>query len=174
MFLAMTRELGVGDARTGRLKVHVGPAANADEAVRASHRKAAEKVQEKHRILHERLQMSVSQGPFGYASPAVATVIAHGPAQNGLNGDGPGAFHALKSNHDVTKRFRSWDFEKRLTATNMQSEDLLDPSRLIQETRSIQANFTAIGQLQTTSHLARKLYRTLPDTHHQPFKAVHT
>ena len=172
LFLATIRELGVGDALTGRLRMPEAPAATADEAARTAHISAVANFQEKNGILYGRLLMSVSQGPLGYSSPAVATVIAHGPALNEINGDGYGAFHALKSKYDVTESFRSWDLEERLTAANMRSEDNLDPSRLIQEIRSIQTNFTAIGQPQTSSHLARKLYRSLPDKHYQSFKTL--
>ena len=35
------------------------------------------------------LLMSVLHGPLGYASPAVATEIARGPAHGELNGDDP-------------------------------------------------------------------------------------
>ena len=166
LFLATTRELGVGDILTGRLTVPDAPAANADEAARAAHRGAVRNYQEKNGKLYGRLLMSVTQGPLGYASPAVATVISHGRAIGDLNGDGRGAFHALKSKYDVTDSFRSWDLEERLAAARMENEDNLDPSRLVvQEIRSIQTNFIAIGQPQTSSHLARKLYRSLPDKH---------
>ena len=51
LFLATTRELGVGDILTGRLTVPDAPAANADEAARAAHRGAVRNYQEKNGIL---------------------------------------------------------------------------------------------------------------------------
>ena len=124
----------MGDVLTGRLRVPEAPAvASSDGATTAAHRRAVDNFKEKNGVLYGGLLMCVSQGPLRYTSPAVAMIVAHGPAHNEINGGGYGAFNPLKSKCHGTESFRSWDLEEILTAANMRSEDKLDPSRLIQE-----------------------------------------
>lgn len=111
----------MGDILSGKWRAPQALAADADEAARTAQKIELETYQEKNGILNGRLLLRVLQGVIGYASPAVATVIAHGPAHKEINGDGYAAIQALRSKYDVTGSVRTWDLEERLSAANMQS-----------------------------------------------------
>ena len=125
-FLATMREIGLGDVLTGRVRQPQEPAAQADAETRTAHKTESLTYKRKNGKLYGRLPTSVANGNLGYDSPAVSTVLAHGPVCPETEGNGYQAFQALKTKYEADTKYRPWDLEQRLRSAKLLPEDRLD------------------------------------------------
>ena len=117
--------------------------------------------------------MFLANGSLGYDSPAVSTVLAHGPVYPETEGNGYQPFQALKTKYEADTNYRPWDLEQRLRSAKLLPEDRLDPARLIQELKSIKLGFDSIRQPMSDSHLAYTFYEALPEEY-RAFKMLYS
>ena len=112
LFLATIREIGIGDVLRGNVKLPEQPAEGDNTGGRQRINREIARYRKLNGILYGRLLlMAVANGSLGWESPAVSTVLAHGPVHPETEAHGYEAFQALKTKYEANANIKPWDLE---------------------------------------------------------------
>lgn len=101
--------------------------------------------------------MGIENGPRGYASPVVSSVLVFGPVPPSVNGDCRAVILPITEKCKSPRSLKAFELHERLRAVAMTPADRGDPSRVIQGVRQISMSPEAASQAVASSLLAYML-----------------